>query len=183
MEEINGITFRDYACANANIVAGMSVEKVCKILGVEQPVWEATVEGWNNKMAELSHEDMTFYGEVFNNPKQGKFAEIDEAATPKNSLELVPDILAYAKIMAHTQVASENGIDTISLLENEYNMNLLDWTKVGQHYGNVLNSIGDDMEKHNTIHIPFTEANHKWVNHFKELYKESGANLADDIEF
>lgn len=45
MEEINGVSFKDYACASANLVGGMSVEKVCEVLGIEVPVWETTKDG------------------------------------------------------------------------------------------------------------------------------------------
>ena len=44
MEAINGVTFRDYACAAANLAGGMPVEKICEVLGIEIPVWEATNE-------------------------------------------------------------------------------------------------------------------------------------------
>ncbi|WP_298781844.1 DUF6620 family protein [uncultured Polaribacter sp.] len=183
MEEINGVSFRDYACASANLVAGMPVEKICEVLGIERPVWEATVEGWNNKMAELSHEDMAFYGAVFNNPKQGKFANVEGSASPKDPLELVPDVTVYAKILSHISAASDHGIDTVSVLEKEYDMNLLDWTKAGEHYGKLMTSIGDDMEKHNKIHIPFVNAKKQWDEHFNEKYKDLSANISDDIDF
>lgn len=183
MEEINGVSFRDYACASANLVAGMPVEQICEVLGIETPVWEATVEGWNNKMAELTPEDMAFYGEAFNNPKQGKFAAVEGAASPKKPLELVPDVTVYAKIQAQIQAASNSGIDTVSLLENEYKMNLLDWTKAGEHYSALLNSIGDDMEKHQSIHVPFTESFNHWEKHFKAHYASNSADLSGDIEF
>ena len=68
-------------------------------------------------------------------------------------------------------------------MEKEYNMSLLDWTKVGEHYSKMLNSIGDDMEKHNTIHMPFVEAFEKWENHYKEHYKGESTDISGDIDF
>ncbi len=183
MERVNGISFRDYACANANLVAGMPVEEVCEILGVEIPVWEDTVQKWNDKMSELSHEDMAFYSEVFTNPKQGKFADAGNATDSDDTLKKVPDIETYAKISAHMAIVNEHGIDTVTILENEYGLNLMEWSKAGMHYGNLLRSSNDSMENFEKYLKPFGEADEKWRAYFKEKYAESNPGLGEDIDF
>ena len=54
-------------------------------------------------MAELPMEEMAFYGEVFTNPKQGKFANVDGgAAGPEAVLAKYPewsDTIKMAKYM------------------------------------------------------------------------------------
>ncbi len=183
MELINGISFRDYACANANIVAGMPVDEVCKILGIEKPVWEDTVQKWNNKMAELSHEDMSFYGEVFSNPKQGKFANVDSGTNTDQALVKIPDIETYAKITAHMSIADEHGIDSVSILENEYGLNLAEWSKASSHYSQLLLKANEDAEYFEKYFQPFGEADQKWRAHFTEFYKDQSSGLGDDIDF
>ncbi len=183
MELINGVSFRDYACANANIVAGMPVEQVCKILGIEKPVWEDTIQQWNNKMAELSHEDMAFYGEVFANPKQGKFANVESAADGDEALDKVPDIVTFAKIQAHMNIADEHGIDTISILEDKYNLNLMEWSKASSEYSKLLHSSNESTENYEKYLKPFSESSEKWEAHFREQYKGQNAELSDDIDF
>lgn len=183
MELINGVSFRDYACANANIVAGMPVEEVCKVLGIEKPVWEDTVQQWNNKMAELSHEDMAFYGEVFSNPKQGKFANVESAASGDEALDKVPDIKTYAKIFTHMSIADDHGIDSVTILENEYNMNLMEWSKASSVYSKLLLSSNDSEENYKKYLKPYNKASEKWEAHFKEMYKSQSAGLSDDIDF
>jgi len=183
MKTINGVSFRDYACANANIVAGMPVEKVCEILGIEIPVWEDTVQKWNDKMAELSPEDMAFYGEVFTNPKQGKFADVEVATDSNSALDKVPDIETYAKISAHMSIADDHGVDGVSILENEYGLNLIEWTKAGKHYGDLIRSSNDSLENFEKYLKPFGEADKKWRAYFSDKYKDSQVDLSNDIDF
>ncbi len=181
--EINGVTFRDYACASANIVAGMPVEKVCEVLGLELPVWEDTKNQWNNKMAEMSMDDMKFYGEVFTNPKQGKFANVEGAADSENAIEKVPTIKKFAKIFEHMAVAEDFGIDSVKILETEYNMNLMEWSTVGGHYSQLLLKSNDDQEMHETYFMPHHKASKKYKKKFKKLYKDQSSGLSDDIDF
>lgn len=74
MENIYGVTFKDFACAKANIVDGMTLITVCETLTIEESDWNKVQSFWNNKIVDISEEEMTFYKEVFINPRQGKFA-------------------------------------------------------------------------------------------------------------
>ncbi len=87
MEKINGISFEDWAAASAHIAHGTPFEEVLKILGIEEPVWEDTNKKWGEKMADLGAKDMSImvkYGEIFQNPKVGKFANTDSAPSIDN---------------------------------------------------------------------------------------------------
>ncbi len=180
--EINGVSFRDYACASANVVAGMPIEKVCAVLGLELPVWEDTKNQWNNKMGEMSMDDMKFYGEVFTNPKQGKFANVAGAADSGNAMEKVPDVETFAKIFEHMAVAEDHGIDSVGILK-EYDMNLMKWSKAGSEYSQLLLKSNDDQEMHEKYYMPHHHASEKWKAHFKAFYKDKSAGLSDDIDF
>lgn len=195
MEAINGVTFRDYACANANLVAGMSEEKICEVLGIEQPVWKATQDAWNNKMAELSHEDMAFYGEAFTNPKQGKFADVEGGATgPEEVLSKYPewsDTIKMAKYMEH---ASNVGVDID--FDKEFDINLTQYTQLASYWSgfyrkNVIDIqskqpedySNGEWENANNLHAEFNALNNKWDAFYMDKYKDQNADLSDDIDF
>ncbi len=183
MESINGISFKDYACASANIASGMPVEQVCKILGIELPVWEDTMQKWNNKMAELSFDDMAFYGEVFTNPKQGKFADVDGAADSDQAMSKVPDVETFGKIFTHLSIADDHGIDTITLLENEYGMNIMEWSKISGEFSQLLAQASHDEAMYEQYSVPHNKACKKWTAYFLEKYKDQDSGIADDIDF
>ncbi|MBJ2175697.1 hypothetical protein JBL43_15700 [Aureibaculum sp. A20] len=198
--EINGVSFRDYACASANLVAGMSLEDVCKVLSLEVPVWEDTKNQWNGKMAEMSMDDMQFYGEVFTNPKQGKFANVVGGAEgPEVVLAKFPEWSDYIKMEQHMSVAHEYGIDID--LDKEYGISLTEYSQLAMHWSGYWKKYVIDVETQTSQEmingVEFSEAQKeasrifklngeltdKWENHFKEIYKNKGAGLSDDIDF
>ncbi len=87
MEKINGISFEDWAAASAHIAHGTPFEEVLKILGIEESVWEDTNKKWSEKMADLGAKDMSImvkYGEIFQNPNVGKFANANSTPSIDN---------------------------------------------------------------------------------------------------
>lgn len=199
MEEINGVSFRDYACANANIVAGMPLEKVCEVLGIEEPVWAATMEGWNNKMAELSHEDMAFYGEVFTNPKQGKFANVEGgAAGPEEVLKKYPEWSDTIKMEKYMEHASAVGIDID--FEKEFDISLAEYTQLAAHWSAYFKKNVADVQMRSSEQILNDDWNEeqanagkifeehgqlrdKWDAYYSEKYKDQGTDISSDIDF
>lgn len=175
MKVINGISFEDWAAASANLVAGMPVEEVCKVLGVEQPVWEETANKWGNELGNLMAEDMnyaTLYSNIFTNPKVGKFANAGSVNT-EDAMTKVPDYDTFSKIFWHQAIAAKHGVDLVSLLKDEYNLNLTEWSMASSHYSN-MHKDGQNYDLH-------TQAEEKWVPHFEKIYGTS--NLADDVDF
>lgn len=198
--EINGVSFRDYACASANIVAGMPIEKVCEVLGIEIPVWEDTKNQWNGKMGEMTMDDMKFYGEVFTNPKQGKFAEVEGAAAgPEEVVAKFPEWSDFLKMQQHMAIADDFGIDVD--LDKEYGLSLTEYSQLGMHWSAFFKEKVIDVKTQTSQEYlddaDLTEAQkeasrlfelhdelmNKWGNHFKELYKDKGTGLSDDIDF
>lgn len=184
MDTINGINFEDWAAACANLAQGMEMDRICEILGVETPVFEDTNNQFIAKMASFSPEEMKFYGEVFSNPKVGKFADLSDAAGGKEEvLKIVPDYDTYHDIFVHCSVAEDYGITTQSVLE-QYGLNLGQWTQITQHYSDWIHKhlehsnpeYGDRFKAH-------TKQEKKLEKKYKAKYKESSANLGGDIEF
>ena len=188
MEAINGVTFEDWGAACGNIAAGMSADEVCRILGIELPVWQKTNEEWTNKLGDLMAQDMnlaTTYGGYFTNPKVGKFAESSTDVTTLDALlEKVPDYDTFQKIFFHQSIAAEHGVDTISVLQ-EYGFGLQEWSQISGHYSKKYHS---DMADHTSPEYEqrFRETSaimEKWQKHWKEHYKNDAVDLGEDIDF
>ena len=194
--EKHGVTFRDYACASANLVGGMSLDQVCKVLGVEEPLWAEVQEFWNNKMAELSHEDMAFYGEVFTNPKQGKFANVEGGAgTVEDALAKYPEWSDYLKMGAYMAEASAVGLEID--FDKEFGINLTEYTQLGAHWSdwykekvinvetgyNMDDGMSEEQQESVRINELHSELTDKWTAFYKEKFKNDSANISDDIDF
>ncbi|MFS4416595.1 DUF6620 family protein [Maribacter sp. 2307ULW6-5] len=187
MEAINGVTFEDWGAACGNLAAGMSEEEVCKVLGIELPVWQKTNEEWSNKLGDLMAEDMsvaTTYGNFFTNPKVGKFAgESADVPSLEDLLAKFPDYDSYLKVSVHQTQASQHGVDPTSVIES-YGLNLQTWGQLNMHYMDwyhnyVQNGTEGAGERHKELEALRT----KWETLFKEEYKNDAVDLGGDIDF
>jgi triacylglycerol lipase len=202
MEGIHGVSFRDYACASANIAGGMGLDQVCKVLGLEEPLWAEVQEFWNNKMAELSMEDMAFYGQVFTNPKQGKFANVEGAVGgPDDVLSKYPEWSDFLKMQAYGTEASKVGIEIN--FEKEFGITTTQYSQLGAHWSayykekvmDVENfdsyafeveggpAITPEQEERNRLFHLHTELMNKWEAYYQEKFKKDAIDLSDDIDF
>lgn len=183
--KINGIGFEDWAAAAANIAHGMPEEEVCKILGIEMPVWADTNVQWGEKMADLMASDMEIamkYGEIFQNPKVGKFANVGDTTNMEEVLQKVPDWDTFVKITEHQSKAAEVGLDAGEIIDG-YGLSLQQWGQVGMHYSNwVKENIQDGNASEEDLKM-FNTANLKWQAYFEEFYKDKGVDLGEDIDF
>lgn len=189
MEEINGVSFEDWGAACGNIAQGMGEDEICRILGIELPVWQQTNEAWGGKLGDLAAENMdvmTTYSGFFVNPKVGKFA--GEASASSGSdldtlLAKVPDYDAYQKIFWHQSVASEQGMDATAILQ-QYGFNLHDWSSVSMHYSTWFHDyVKHDSPDYEKNYREISAISDKWQNYWKENFKSDGVDLADDIDF
>ena len=200
--EKHGVTFRDYACASANIATGMQLDQVCKVLGIEEPLWAEVQEFWNNNMASMSMDDMAFYGEVFTNPKQGKFANVVGAAGGvEDVLAKYPEWSDYMKMRAYSSEASAVGIEID--FDKEFGISVTEFAQLGSHWSayykekvmDVENfdsyafeeeggpAITPEQEERYRIFNLHTELMEKWESFYKEKFKDNSANISDDIDF
>lgn len=186
MEKINGISFEDWAAACAHLAQGMPESEVIATLGIETPVWQDTNDQWTNKLGDLMAQDMnvaTQYGEIFANPKVGKFAGSSAAQSGKEILEIVPDWETYQKIHIQVSEASNHGIDPVTVLE-ENGLDLGKWGAVGMEYMNKgVNSIDHNAPDANEKFQYYSSIMNKWQNHWKEHYKNHATDLSSDIDF
>lgn len=190
MDAISGIDFENWAAACAHQAGGMSEEDICKTLGIELPVWQDTTEKWAAKLGDLMAEDMqvaTTYGNIFANPKVGKFAN-EISANEVDVTSIVPDVLTYKKIFWQQSIGAENGIDAVSILE-ENGLNLQQWGTINMKYIKHNNEYMDaslsetNPEEYNRRYQEMNAVDKKWQDHWKEFYKDNAVNLSNDIDF
>lgn len=187
METINGVTFEEYAAACGNMAQGMPESQIIEILEMEKPIWDETLEKWNNRLGDLMTEDMNYatkYGELFANPKAGRFAAAESpAADTGELLNLVPDYDTYQKIFWHQSVAASHGVDPVTVLEG-YGIDLGKWGALNMHYMNFQNDLLDHTAPDYAEKFRyFQEMQDGWRRHFEEEYKDHRSDLASDIEF
>jgi hypothetical protein len=186
MEKINGVSFEEYAAACGNLAQGMPEEDLLRILGLEKPVWDETLDKWNVRLGELMTEDMNYatkYGELFANPKAGRFAGESAAASTDELLHLAPDFETYQKIFWHQAVAAEHGVDPVTVL-NSYGIDIGKWGALNMHYMGHQNSLLDHTKPDYAEKFRhFQQLQDKWRTHFEDHYKDHKSNLAEDINF
>lgn len=196
MESINGISFEDWAAACAHLANGTSQEEVLETLGIELPVWQQTNELWMGKLGDLMAEDMniaTTYGEIFANPKVGKFANAkmdnqQQERTLQQLLDFVPDLDSYKKIFWQQSIASDYGIDSVTVIQDN-GLNLQEWGQINMYFINWFNDylnstlLNSNPDEYKARFELSTEIDNKWENYWMDFYKDQAVDLADDIEF
>ena len=202
--EKHGVTFKDYACASANLANGMPLDQVCQVLGIEEPIWAEVQEYMVNNMAQLEPggEEIMFYATVFTNPKQGKFANAEGAAGGiEDVLAKYPEWSDYMKMRAYSEIASEVGIEID--FDKEFGISVTEFAQLGGHWSTwykekVLDVENFDSyayeeeggpaitpeqeERYRVFHL-HTELMEKWEAYYKDKFKDFSANISDDIEF
>jgi len=125
------------------------------------------------------------YGEIFANPKVGKFAEGGSQSTTgiDDLLANIPDWDAYQKIFWDQSVASECGIDPVTALQ-KYDLNLQQWSQVSMHYSKWYHSyVVNGHPEFGTRANETANIGEKWKNYWKDHYKEHNVDLGGDIDF
>ena len=193
--EKHGVTFKDYACANANLAGGMQLGDICKVLGIEEPLWAEVQEFWNNNMASMSMDDMAFYGEVFTNPKQGKFANVEGGVGGvEEVLEKYPEWSDCIKMEKYMEHASNVGIDID--FDKEFGISLTQYTQLAGHWSayyrekmdvdtnyDIDEGPNDAQRESSRVFNLHTELTEKWDAYYKEKFAGLSADISDDIDF
>lgn len=170
METINGVSFEEYVALSSHIAQGVSENEVMQILGLDKATLDDTLAQWNDKLATLMEEDIQCaikFGEIFANPKVGRFAEnIEGAMTDEDVLRLVPSFQHYLDIFFHAATASRYGINPTQVYEI-YSLNVGQWAVVAQYYDkdglhNLDQNAPDYVERFNEIKYLMDEFQEKW---------------------
>ncbi len=182
MDTINGVSFEEFAAASANLAHGMPEQQVLAILGLEAPVWAQTLEQWTQRLQQMMLEDIQAaarYGEIFANPRVGRFADVAGGFDPASSDDweaAVPDIETYARIFCHQSVATEHGVDAQAVLA-EYGLTLASWAAASMHYQNEVLDAAEETYQ------GYIDAMDEWDAHYRARYADLRPGSSDDITF
>ncbi|MBB4009146.1 hypothetical protein [Allorhizobium taibaishanense] len=132
---INGVSFEEWAAANARMANNMDKAEVERILGVTDTQFQEVGDGFTKEWKAAPDPSGTFakaYGEAFANPNGGRFAATPMDPHPTEKLASFED---YARVQGHLQAAVKFGIDPQTVLREhglttyEFSQEATRWVK------------------------------------------------------
>jgi len=180
LKPINNVSFENWAAATAHITRGMSEEEAAKVLGVSLKDWEDASEKWSGKLAELMSEDINIaneYGNIFNNPNVGKFANSTKDVSIESVLKKVPTLDKHYEIFYHIDAYPKDDIE--AMLKREYGLNnIAEWVQVSAHWfehdkqRNGFYIKGKATEKQIEDTKKWSDHVHQITTHWKKIFAE-----------
>ncbi|MBN8584103.1 MAG: hypothetical protein J0M37_03345 [Ignavibacteria bacterium] len=125
---VEGISFEDWAKANAGIASGKSVDETAKLLGVDRPRWDRANEEWLSRMKN----DKTFtlsmkYASIFNNNAAGNLPQ------KKDFNDQTYPIEKYAEVMVAMDYLGRQGRDAQDVLK-DFGLTVADYSNLSSYY-------------------------------------------------
>jgi hypothetical protein len=174
-----GVSLEDWAGANAALAQAKPLAHVLKVLGLEQPKWDAVNAEWNARMSrDTTATVATVYGPAFTGAGQGKFAAAAKNVSASMKSGSGKDVKGdepisfedWIKIQAHMNAALAQGIDPNALLK-KYDLNAADWGAAGGYWALKMNSNPMEyMDKYQVLTAKYATA-------------FTGAKAGSDIDF
>ena len=184
MEQVHGITFIDYAATCAFLAQGKEITELLPALGVEMPQWDEASAYWQNAMSNDSEFKLiTIFGDVFQNPAQGKYAGVS-TQTPDDVLAKIPTLERYIEIQEMMSIAASYGIDAQAFL-HEQGLDIMDYSQSGMHWMKVQHENMSPENPHSNEFIQWFTATHSYYHQKYEqaFAAQQGGKLGADIEF
>lgn len=113
---VNGVTFEEWAAANARLANQQPLPDILKVLNVDEATWTKTNAAFLKALQTGDPASYTFqrYGEVFANPAVGRFKGRNDQPQIKGKLATFEE---YARVQADLTAGSEAGIDPQVILK------------------------------------------------------------------
>ncbi len=144
---VEGISFDDWAKANAQLASGKTVEEIIKTLGVDRPRWDRANEEW---LARLKN-DKTFtlsmkYSSIFNGTAAGNLPP------KKEFTESTYPIEKYAEVTVAMEFLGKQGRDAQDVLK-DFGLTVADYSNLGSFYTKkiFMSPMGLGMKLQNLI--------------------------------
>lgn len=124
---VHGVTFEEWAAANARLANQQPQAEVLAVLGVGAGQWEQVNSEFLAALQQSGGGSplMRRYAEIFAQPAVGRFAGQDDQPRVENKLASWED---YARVQAHLTVASEYGEDPQKILA-EHNLTVYEFSQ------------------------------------------------------
>lgn len=177
-QPVHGIGLKAYAQAARLLQNNVSVEKICKALTIEKPIWDEVAITWNNRFTQTGGNDMSifdaymrFQTQEIENPKLKSLSD----STSDYAQQLMTDDWFMMEINAIMVSASKYGIDPMQYVLDKYQISVGDYSAASMAMGERHRG-GTPKEL-----IDYMEAKQK---EYEAIFsKETGGNVADDISF
>ncbi len=169
LEPVEGISFEDWAKANAGLASGKQVEEIIKLIGVDRPRWDRANEEWLARMKN----DKTFtlsmkYASIFNNAAAGNLPH------KKDFNDGTYPIEKYVEVIVAMDYLGKQGRDAQDVLK-DFGLTVADYSNLSSYYTKkiFLSPMGTGMKFQNLIM--------EYRAKYEKIIKEDGTH--DDIEY
>jgi hypothetical protein len=148
LSPFNGVSLEDWAGANAQLAQARPLAGILKVLGLEQPAWDAINAEWMARMSrDTTATIATVYGQAFTGAGQGKFGAAAKNVSASMKAGFGNDVAGedpisfedWIKIQAHMNAALAQGIDPNALLK-KYDLTAADWGSAGGYWAMKMSS-------------------------------------------
>lgn len=178
LQAIHGISLEDYAAACAKMASGMTENEISAALGIERPQWDEANQLWQQRMQQDT--DMVvislfgqYFGTAATHPKfQNLTKDSSAGVNHENLARIKDDAEFYFELTGAMQAAYNQGMDGAQWLQENYGLSIGEFQSVAMEwaYSPVFAAM-----------IPFQQQ--KTKEYEAKFAKESGGNIADDIDF
>lgn len=169
LEPVEGISFEDWAKANAKLASGGNIEGLVKELGIDRPRWDRANEEWLARMKN----DKTFtlsmkYASVFNNNAAGNLPN------KKDFTEDTYPFEKYVEAMVAMGYLAKQGRDAQDVLK-DFGLTVADYSNLSSFWTKkiFLSPMGVGMR--------FQTLTEEYRAKYEKVIKEDGTH--DDIKF
>lgn len=132
LEPIEGVSFEDWAAANAKLASGIKTEELIKSMGIDMPRWDRVNNEWLTRMKN----DKTYtlamkYSAVFNNNASGNLPnkkDINENTYPFEK---------YVEVIAAMDVLGRQGRDAQDVLK-DFGLTAADYSNLSSFWSKKI---------------------------------------------
>jgi hypothetical protein len=166
---VEGITFDDWAKANAALASGKPIEEIIKGLGADRPKWDRVNIEWLDRLKRDWSKALTFkYSSIFSKNAAGNLP------LKKDFNDQTYPIEKYAEVTVAMEFLGKQGRDAQDVLK-DFGLTVADYSNLGSYYTKkiFMSPMGLGMKFQN--HIMEYRAK------YEKIIQEDGTH--DDIKF
>ncbi len=169
LEPVEGVTFEDWAKANAKLASGTTIEEIVKQMGMDMPRWDRV----NAEFLTRMKNDRTFtlsmkYAGVFNKNAKGNLPAKSDFTEDTFPIE------KYAEVSAAMEFLCKQGRDAQDVLK-DFGLTVADWSNLGSYWGKKI------MFHPMTLGMKFQNVLMEYRTKYEKQIKEDGTH--DDLEY
>ena len=169
LSPVEGITFDDWAKANAELASGKPIEEIIKGLGADRPKWDRVNIEWLDRLKRDWSKTLTIrYASLFNNNAAGNLPHKKDFNDGTYPLE------KYVEAMVAMDYLGKQGRDAQDVLK-DFGLTVADYSNLSSYYTKkiFLSPMGTGVKFQNLMM--------EYRAKYEKVIQEDGTH--DDIEF